>query len=46
MMEINVELTKERYELAIGRIREIAEGNAVEVSDSFAEYFTIVLLMV
>ena len=39
MMEINVELTKERYELAIGRIREIAEGDVAEVSDSFADYF-------
>ncbi len=39
MMEMNLELIKERYELAIGRIREIAKGDATEVSASFADYF-------
>ncbi len=39
MMEINLELTKERYELAAGRIREIAQQEKAEVADSFADYF-------
>jgi len=39
MMEMNLELIKERYGLAIGRIREIADGDATEVSASFADYF-------
>ena len=39
MMEINLGLTKERYELAAGRIREIAEQENAEVADSFADYF-------
>ena len=39
MMEINLELTKERYELAAGRIREIAGQENAEVADSFADYF-------
>ena len=39
MMEINLELTNERYELAAGRIREIAEADVAEVAPSFADYF-------
>ena len=39
MMEINLELTKERYELATERIREIAQQENTEVSASFADYF-------
>lgn len=40
MIEVNVELTKERYGLAIGRIREIAsDENATEVAVVFADYF-------
>ena len=39
MMEINLELTNERYELAAGRIREIAEADVAEVATSFADYF-------
>lgn len=39
MIEVNVELTKERYELATSRILEIAEGDVTEVSDLFADYF-------
>jgi len=39
MMEINLELTKERYELAVFRIREIAEQENAEVADAFADYF-------
>ena len=39
MMEFNLELTKERYDLAISRIREIAESEDAEVSSSFADYF-------
>ena len=39
MIEVNVELTKERYELATSRILEIAEGDVAEVSDLFADYF-------
>ena len=39
MMEINLELTQERYELAAGRIREIAEADITEVSAPFADYF-------
>jgi len=37
MIEINFELTKERYALAIERIREIA--NEVETAEMFEEYF-------
>ena len=32
MMEINLELTQERYELAAGRIREIAERTGVNMA--------------
>jgi len=39
MMEMNLELIKERYELAAGRIREIAESDVSEVSALFADYF-------
>ena len=39
MMEMNLELTKERYDLAIGRIREIAEEEQAEAGASFADYF-------
>ena len=39
MMEINLELTQERYELAAGRIREIAEADITEVAAPFADYF-------
>ena len=39
MMEINYELTKERYELATGRIREIAQQENAEVATPFADYF-------
>ena len=39
MMELNEALTKERYELAIGRIREIAFQEIPETAPEFAEYF-------
>lgn len=40
MMEINVELTQERYELAIGRIREIAsETMSIQMAKELGEYF-------
>ena len=39
MMEQNETLTKERYELAMGRIREVAIQQTEEVSPQFAVYF-------
>lgn len=39
MMELNEALTKERYELAIGRIREIALQENEETTPEFASYF-------
>ena len=39
MMELNEALTKERYELAIGRIREIALQDVTEIEPEFAKYF-------
>ena len=39
MMEQNETLTKERYDLAIGRIREIASQEIEEISLEAAAYF-------
>ena len=39
MMEQNETLTKERYELALGRIQEIATQQTEEVPPQFAVYF-------
>lgn len=39
MMEQNEALTKERYELSIGRIREIASQEIEETAPEFAAYF-------